>query len=661
MICLVFVFKKDKSEQEVVPYTQPHASGDLSEHINQGSETMAGFIGPEFKAFVEREIGRNEEEKNASQKTRNAARDLQQRNLFKFLSHGFVSNEDENLQKAVESMDDVLDKYHTKKNDAPEKLASNSKEIQELLRESNKKGGKSLGGSNTEILKSLKNIEKYTIINANLLGMLIRGKTDTKNKRNAIGRRLFPGSKSRNKFSENDLHDAGGLGDSDHAGGGSGFLPAFLGSEMGSNHIGHRIGNALASFGGAIGRTLITAAPGIGLAAGGALLGYLAVKGLGDSDKAKERTKQLDDTKKQQIAGELKVSDMPTSVQNIFSSGEASYDQFKKLGSPEEQKKYLQSYGVKNDDIEKSIKQPEKLNTYNEQGKKHSFTPRIPKMDRLTNPGSTQPTSYTQLSLSGNDVTTSSQRTSTPMPDDGPISKFNPSANFDQKAPQVLQNLMSDFSLTQEQAAGILGNLGHESQGFKTLQEINPVGGGAGGYGWAQWTGPRRKEFLSWAKANNLDPASDEANYGFLKHELNGSESGAIAAIKKTDNVKDATVAFERAYERSGVTAYSSRQAYAARALQALGSPQTASSQATAGSVVAQTVPDKKTGENIAKASSDNASLKSAASTPTVNVTSPSQPATPSVSASHQTTGTTSARNDEPTLLQALRGDLAFS
>ena len=53
--------------------------------------------------------------------------------------------------------------------------------------------------------------------------------------------------------------------------------------------------------------------------------------------------------------------------------------------------------------------------------------------------------------------------------------------------------LMRDLGLTDLQAAGLLGNLGHESGGFRQLQEVAPaVAGSRGGWGLAQWTGPRR-------------------------------------------------------------------------------------------------------------------------------------------------------------------------
>lgn len=140
--------------------------------------------------------------------------------------------------------------------------------------------------------------------------------------------------------------------------------------------------------------------------------------------------------------------------------------------------------------------------------------------------------------------------------------------SFGPKAPVIMQRLMDEHGLTKEQAAGVLGNLGHESGGFAYFQEIDPVRG-KGGLGWAQWTGPRRVAFLKWAEANNLDPRSDEANYGFLSHELKGEFAPALAEVKKARSADEAMLAFERTYEKSGVKAYGSRRRYSQAALAA--------------------------------------------------------------------------------------------
>ncbi len=141
-------------------------------------------------------------------------------------------------------------------------------------------------------------------------------------------------------------------------------------------------------------------------------------------------------------------------------------------------------------------------------------------------------------------------------------------STFTQKAPGIMRRLMEDFGFTREQAAGIVGNLGHESAGFNVMQERNPVAG-RGGYGWAQWTGPRRRAFEAWAAANGLDPASDEANYGFLRHELRTNHKGVVSRVKAAGTVDEAMLAFEIGYERAGVKNYPSRSKWAQRALRA--------------------------------------------------------------------------------------------
>lgn len=112
-----------------------------------------------------------------------------------------------------------------------------------------------------------------------------------------------------------------------------------------------------------------------------------------------------------------------------------------------------------------------------------------------------------------------------------------------------------DLKLTPAAAAGITGNLDLETGGFKHMQEIKPmVPGSRGGYGMAQWTGPRRVQFENWAKANNLDPASKEANFGFLKHELmNTPEGKVLASLQGVDDAGQAATIFSDQYLRPGI------------------------------------------------------------------------------------------------------------
>ena len=141
-------------------------------------------------------------------------------------------------------------------------------------------------------------------------------------------------------------------------------------------------------------------------------------------------------------------------------------------------------------------------------------------------------------------------------------------AVFRAKAPVVMADLIKDFGLTKNQAAGILGNLGVECAGFTVMQELHPIAG-LGGYGWAQWTGPRRTEFMTWCTDHGLDKNSDQGNYGFLKHELETDFKGVIDLLKNTDTLEDAVIVVLKHYEMAGVEATSHRLDWAQLALNA--------------------------------------------------------------------------------------------
>lgn len=130
----------------------------------------------------------------------------------------------------------------------------------------------------------------------------------------------------------------------------------------------------------------------------------------------------------------------------------------------------------------------------------------------------------------------------------------------------------ADLGLELHQVAGMFGNFGVETGGFKHDQELRPmVPGSKGGRGWAQWTGygksGRRGPFEAWCKANGLKPATDEASYGYVVHELRGSEVGALTALRRCTTVDGATESFMRRYERPGIPHLPQRKAYGREAL----------------------------------------------------------------------------------------------
>jgi peptidoglycan hydrolase-like protein with peptidoglycan-binding domain len=125
--------------------------------------------------------------------------------------------------------------------------------------------------------------------------------------------------------------------------------------------------------------------------------------------------------------------------------------------------------------------------------------------------------------------------------------------------PRLFNDLKTDFNLSDVGAAAIIGNLMVETGNFRSLQEISPlVEGSRGGYGIAQWTGPRRVAYESWAEQNGLPLDSYEANYGFLKEELTNRQAGSIESmgrntitrLREIEDLDAASLAVRKGYLR---------------------------------------------------------------------------------------------------------------
>jgi Phage tail lysozyme len=139
---------------------------------------------------------------------------------------------------------------------------------------------------------------------------------------------------------------------------------------------------------------------------------------------------------------------------------------------------------------------------------------------------------------------------------------------FEDTCRLVIPKLMEEFGWENFQAAGCMGNLGHESGGLEELREVAFLHTPArGGYGWAQWTGPRARRFLRYCEVNKLDWHSEQANYGYLVNELHEDYSHTVGAVAKTKTLIAATVAFERGYEAAGILSMNSRIHWAEIAL----------------------------------------------------------------------------------------------
>lgn len=140
---------------------------------------------------------------------------------------------------------------------------------------------------------------------------------------------------------------------------------------------------------------------------------------------------------------------------------------------------------------------------------------------------------------------------------------------WDTLAPTYIKRLAADVNITPEQAAGIFGQLGHESAGLQAINEYKPVvPGSRGGFGWAQWTGPRRRQFESWASQNKADVSDPETNYQFLLHELTQTPEGRVLAdIRSAPDAITAGRVFTDRFLRPGVPAYESRDSWTQKAL----------------------------------------------------------------------------------------------
>lgn len=117
------------------------------------------------------------------------------------------------------------------------------------------------------------------------------------------------------------------------------------------------------------------------------------------------------------------------------------------------------------------------------------------------------------------------------------------------KSEEIIRRLRNELQLTREQAAGVVGNLFHESAGFNT-KAIS--GDGHNSLGLAQWTAGRRKELEQFAKDNGTLATDFNTQVSFLIKELTTSprEKIALARLRQTSGLEDATKVFQDEFER---------------------------------------------------------------------------------------------------------------
>lgn len=117
---------------------------------------------------------------------------------------------------------------------------------------------------------------------------------------------------------------------------------------------------------------------------------------------------------------------------------------------------------------------------------------------------------------------------------------------------KLTTNLMKDLGLTREQAAGIVGNIQAESDlnpGINQGGKFGPPGSGGAGFGWVQWSGPRRDHYVQFAKEKGLDPRSEAANYAFLLHELRGPYKSVLDQVRNARSASQSAEIIFHQYE----------------------------------------------------------------------------------------------------------------
>lgn len=130
---------------------------------------------------------------------------------------------------------------------------------------------------------------------------------------------------------------------------------------------------------------------------------------------------------------------------------------------------------------------------------------------------------------------------------------------YKQKAVWLIDQLETHFQFKAFQGAGVCGNAYQESMLTATLENDGIVTSPTRGIGWFQWTGPRHTAFLAWCSGAKLDWTSDEAEFGYLRHELLTSYATLPARMRATSTLTQATEVFEEYYERAGIVAMNHR------------------------------------------------------------------------------------------------------
>lgn len=102
-------------------------------------------------------------------------------------------------------------------------------------------------------------------------------------------------------------------------------------------------------------------------------------------------------------------------------------------------------------------------------------------------------------------------------------------------------------------AQGVVARLNGESRLDPGINEVSPtVEGSRGGFGLAQWTGPRRKQLEAFAQSQGKDVADPDLQMDFLMWENANTEKGAWDKVMTAADPVEAARLFTTEWERPG-------------------------------------------------------------------------------------------------------------
>lgn len=131
-------------------------------------------------------------------------------------------------------------------------------------------------------------------------------------------------------------------------------------------------------------------------------------------------------------------------------------------------------------------------------------------------------------------------------PQQSPI-QYTQNSNLNERNKRAMEFFQSK-GLSVHAAAGIVGNLIHESGGLNTTIK----GDGGKAFGIAQWHPDRQKGLKALAKSRGTDISDFDTQLEYVWQELNTGYKKALNGLLNSRNVEEATTVFMKDFEKPG-------------------------------------------------------------------------------------------------------------